>query len=667
MKKILLSLALIIGATTSWALEVECTPGNLANLIDDTGITSLTVTGQMDARDFKFIADQLDALTSIDLSGATIVSYSDHNKPLFNNEVTYKENSIPAMAFFGKKITQVTLPSGLQSIGMAAFAGCEQLGNVTFPEGVDSIAAYAFTATKLVTVVLPASIKSLGKGVFSNTPSLYRITIKPASELVIPESAFEGAKIVNYVTLGANVVGIGNRAFKGTSRLFNLTFPDGNNIRYIGQQAFHASGINNFNFEQATTLTSIDDYAFAQSKQESATIAAATARVGKGAFYYTTTMTSYVPNAASDTIASLILAGTAVTNDVTAGTQVQHIGSYAFYNTPITTLSLPSTTTFIGDRAMAGMTNLQQLTSDAAEVPELGEEVWLGVKQATIPLKVPHDSYNAYSTANQWSRFLVWTDEQQSVFGDVNQDGDVTAADITALYDILLGNSTNFMETADVNGDGEVTAADITCVYNVLLGIENAPGRNKKTHDSSDIIAANAFIIEPGKSHTMDLEMRNNAQFAAMQLDITMPQGLTIEDVTTTSRASHMNMGFNEIEPGKWRILIHSATTTSGNDGTLLNITVKADDNFTGNNSITIGNIIAVEPSELVHEIDNVDVEVGTTTGVNDINLDTASNGPVDVYNMNGQLLRHNVERNEATTGLPSGIYIVGGKKVVVK
>ena len=281
-----------------------------------------------------------------------------------------------------------------------------------------------------------------------------------------------------------------------------------------------------------------------------------------------------------------------MTNDVTAGTQVQHIGSYAFYNTPITTLSLPSTTTFIGDRAMAGMVNLQQLTSDAAEVPELGEEVWLGVKQATIPLKVPYDSYNAYSTANQWSRFLVWTDEQQSVFGDVNQDGDVTAADITALYDILLGNSTNFMETADVNGDGEVTAADITCVYNVLLGIENAPGRNKKTHDSSDIIAANAFIIEPGKSHTMDVEMRNNAQFAAMQLDITMPQGLTIEDVTTTSRASHMNMGFNEIEPGKWRILIHSATTTSGNDGTLLNISVKADESFTAANNPTIASHI---------------------------------------------------------------------------
>ena len=128
-----------------------------------------------------------------------------------------------------------------------------------------------------------------------------------------------------------------------------------------------------------------------------------------------------------------------------------------------------------------------------------------------------------------------------------------------------------------------------------------------------------------------------------------------------------MAMGYNEIEPGKWRILISSATAMQGNDGTLFNITVQADDYFSGNNAINIDNIIAVEPNELVHFINDLTVEVGTTTGVKDINVDSVANGPVDVYNMNGQLLRHNVERSEATQGLPQGIYIVGGKKVIVR
>lgn len=39
----------------------------------------------------------------------------------------------------------------------------------------------------------------------------------------------------------------------------------------------------------------------------------------------------------------------------------------------------------------------------------------------------------------------------------------------------------------------------------------------------------------------------------------------------------------------------------------------------------------------------------------------------VDVYNMQGVCLRKGVERDGATAGLPTGIYIVGGKKVIVK
>ena len=53
---------------------------------------------------------------------------------------------------------------------------------------------------------------------------------------------------------------------------------------------------------------------------------------------------------------------------------------------------------------------------------------------------------------------------------DVNQDGSVTAADITAIYDVLLGNGNRYLPYSDVNGDGSVTAADITAIYNNILG-----------------------------------------------------------------------------------------------------------------------------------------------------------------------------------------------------
>lgn len=54
--------------------------------------------------------------------------------------------------------------------------------------------------------------------------------------------------------------------------------------------------------------------------------------------------------------------------------------------------------------------------------------------------------------------------------GDVNNDGNVTAADVTALYDVLLNDDFTNTLYGDQNGDGTVTVSDITSIYTELLG-----------------------------------------------------------------------------------------------------------------------------------------------------------------------------------------------------
>lgn len=54
--------------------------------------------------------------------------------------------------------------------------------------------------------------------------------------------------------------------------------------------------------------------------------------------------------------------------------------------------------------------------------------------------------------------------------GDVNGDGNVTAADVTALYDWLLNNDDSSLVNGDQNADGNITSSDVTAVYNILLG-----------------------------------------------------------------------------------------------------------------------------------------------------------------------------------------------------
>lgn len=61
--------------------------------------------------------------------------------------------------------------------------------------------------------------------------------------------------------------------------------------------------------------------------------------------------------------------------------------------------------------------------------------------------------------------------ETPAVEGDVNNDGKVTIADVTALVNIILGHPGEGVNTdaADVNGDDKTTIADVTALVNLIL------------------------------------------------------------------------------------------------------------------------------------------------------------------------------------------------------
>lgn len=77
---------------------------------------------------------------------------------------------------------------------------------------------------------------------------------------------------------------------------------------------------------------------------------------------------------------------------------------------------------------------------------------------------------------NQMINFLpkmtiIYTkDETPVVAGDVNGDGNVTSADVTALYSFLLSGDMSDIVNGDQNGDGEITSGDVTAVYTIFLG-----------------------------------------------------------------------------------------------------------------------------------------------------------------------------------------------------
>jgi surface protein len=61
-----------------------------------------------------------------------------------------------------------------------------------------------------------------------------------------------------------------------------------------------------------------------------------------------------------------------------------------------------------------------------------------------------------------------FTDKNAALRGDVNGDGKVTIADVTALINYLLSGEPT-AGSGDVNGDSKVTIADVTALINQLL------------------------------------------------------------------------------------------------------------------------------------------------------------------------------------------------------
>ena len=64
-----------------------------------------------------------------------------------------------------------------------------------------------------------------------------------------------------------------------------------------------------------------------------------------------------------------------------------------------------------------------------------------------------------------------WQPPVPTMQGDVNKDGNVDIADVTALIDYLLGNSTTGIDltAADVNGNNEINIADVTALIDLLM------------------------------------------------------------------------------------------------------------------------------------------------------------------------------------------------------
>ncbi len=636
-KFIIIMMAMVFMATQAWAVVIENVAGDLSNRLTDAEATDLTITGTLDARDFKFIAQHLDQLTAIDLSGAAILAY-ENDEPVFGEQMAYGANEIPQTSFFGKPLTQVVLPQRLSTIGYAAFAGCGGITHITFPATLDSISGYAFCATGFSELTLPATVTKIGEGAFARCEKLTEVSIESGA---IGANAFYADALLSSVTLGKGVTAIGNNAFAGCKHLTTLKWSSATQLMRIGSEAFIATQITDADLSKFQSLGYLGAWAYAGTPVERVSLPAALKEVGDGAFYYAHNVTNLVLPTKVTKVGAYLAAGTQVSNSDIWGNDITRIGDYALYNLAgIDKIGIPSQVTYIGNMAMAGMTGLERITAKPTQVPMLGEKVWAGVAQAKVELTA---ASAAYTKAPQWKEFMV---KRRYILGDANTDDMVNVTDITTIINHILGNNPakfNF-EAADCATDSVINVSDITNVINIILSGNTTEVVTDWKVNTDDEVTVDDINIAPGETRTVNVTLHNGINYTALQFDLHLPEGVEIVSIDRAARSANHALYSGKLPDGSLRVVSFNMQNANfeGNDGAIFSITLKASGALSTDATIYVTNTILATAADQTYFAPATSARLTSASAVTDVSKQEAK-----VYSQSGRVV---IESEKATT-----------------
>jgi len=190
MKKFIMFFFFLLIPLTVESLEISSGSLN-QNYSGIKNVSSLILTGTMDARDFRFIRDSLQ-VNYLDISGITITQWSGKYGTISNCNILYPANTIPqgafeidtnllsiilpnnilvidTQAFEGTSLTSIIIPESVKSIGVSSFLDCNSLTSISIPNSVTSVKGAAFMhCYSLQSVVLGSGLTSIGSSAFNS-------------------------------------------------------------------------------------------------------------------------------------------------------------------------------------------------------------------------------------------------------------------------------------------------------------------------------------------------------------------------------------------------------------------------------------------------------------------------------------------------------------------
>ena len=346
--------------------------------------------------------------------------------------------AVPDYKFIGfTGMTSLVLPTGLISIGRMSFAGCASLPQVDFP----------------------ATLVTIGSEAFEDCSGLQQLVLSPSIER-IGGKAFAGCNGLNEVEFTAPVAVVGTDAFDGCTALSRIKVPDiGTWLR------------NGFQNASSNPLRFAEHLYVGGHELIDVVIPDSIDRVPNYAFYNFTAMKSITFGQKLTSIGQSAISMCKGLKSVVIPDAVTTIGEKAFSTCiALESLTIGSGVRTIGDRAFFACTALNQVVSRSTLPPVARDLMWFSNSTcANATLMVPEAAVADYSKANEWKRFKnVVGIAIEDLPGDVNNDGELTVADVNMLVDAILSGQA-MRSGLDVNGDGEINLADVNSLIEMIL------------------------------------------------------------------------------------------------------------------------------------------------------------------------------------------------------
>ena len=398
---------------------------NVSSVFIPATVTSI---GRFAFRCCKFLATVTFAEGSqLKSIGVSAFSGTDSAHPIFKEiQIPYSVETIGTNAFHNcQDLESITLPASLETIESSAFSSCRKLSEIKLPTSLKAIQSYVFDdCSSLKTVSYDGSLEqwskiNVAKGFLGySSPSLVMvdytaqfISVKDENDpdpppktvtitkytgtestVILPstisswpvtkigEDAFQDNTTITSVTIPASVTEIGSNAFAGCT---NLT-----SVNYAGDWSNLTIQSGNPAVQDAANEQLFD---FAFTPDNTAVIVRY-----KGTAADVTIPSRYKGKPVT-TIGHAAFFNSAVTS-VTIPDSVTSISDEAFINCPkLTNISIPNSVTYIGFSAFSSCTSLKSITLPSS-LSFISGALFLGCSQlTTIHIPVSVTSIGSYA------------------------------------------------------------------------------------------------------------------------------------------------------------------------------------------------------------------------------------------------------------------------------